>query len=158
MSGRRGLLAGCIATLLAAPLAFAQPSQSPRVKDPGAFVIEALGGSAGSLIGIGLVGVASRCGVEDLRCILLTVGAGGALGAIGATVGTSLAARYTESERSLGGAAAGAVVGTGVGLGVHYLLNRNSDRNLGDKIVVPIFVLSQGILSAVGSRILAGRR
>jgi hypothetical protein len=158
VSGRRAVFAGFIATFLAAPLAFAQPSPSPRVRDPGAFVVEALGGSAGSLIGIGLVGVASRCGVEDLRCILLTVGAGGALGAIGATVGTSLAARYTGSARSLGGAAAGAVVGTGVGLGVHYLLNRNSDRNLGDKIVVPIFVLSQGILSAVGSRILARRR
>jgi hypothetical protein len=158
VSGRRALFAGFIATLLAAPLAFAQPSQSPRVRDPGAFVVEALGGSAGSLIGIGLVGVASKCGVEDLRCILLKVGAGGALGAIGATVGTSLAARYTGSERSIGGAALGAVVGTGIGLGVHYLLNRNSDRNLGDKIVVPIFVLSQGILSAVGSRILGGPR
>jgi hypothetical protein len=34
---------------------------------------------------------------------------------------------------------AGAVIGTGIGLGIHYLLNRESDRNLGDMITIPIF-------------------
>ena len=121
---------------------------------PGAFVLEAAGGTAGSLAGMGIVAVASKCGVEDLACTLLTVGAGGALSAIGATVGTTLVARQTGSNRSVPGALLGSVVGTGVGLGVHYLLNRNSDRNLGDKVVVPIFALAQGVFAAWGSRLL----
>jgi hypothetical protein len=95
----------------------------------------------------------SKCDVEDLACTILTVGAGGALSAVGATVGTTLVARQTGSHRSIPGALGGSVVGTGVGLGVHYILNRESDRNLGDKIVVPIFVLAQGIFAAWGSRL-----
>jgi hypothetical protein len=147
--------------LASAALLGAEPARAQRTDrtgDPKAFVLEILAGSVGSLVGIGIVGLASNCGVDDLRCILLTVGAGGALGAVGATVGTSLAARAMHSPRSAGGAALGAVVGTGVGLGVHWLLNSNSDRNLGDKIVVPIFVLSQGVFATLGSRALARER
>jgi hypothetical protein len=62
----------------------------------------------------------------------------------------------TGNRRSVPGALAGSVVGTGVGLGVHYLLNQGSDRNLGDKVVVPIFALAQGMFAAWGSRV-AGR-
>jgi hypothetical protein len=134
-------------------------AQEPgRLPDPQAFVLEAAAGSVGSLAGIAIVGLTRECGVEELGCIILTVGAGGALGAVGATIGTTLAARATNSPRSVGGAALGALIGTGVGLGVHWLLNRGSDRNLGDKVVVPIFVLSQGIFSALGSRIVGARR
>lgn len=120
----------------------------------GAFVLEAVGGTAGSLVGMGIVAAASNCDVEDLACTLLTVGAGGALSAIGATVGTTLVARQTGSQRSIPGALLGSVVGTGVGMGVHYLLNRGSDRNLGDKVVVPIFALGQGVFAAWGSRLI----
>jgi hypothetical protein len=135
-------------------LAAAQSSER-RITDPKAFAIEAFSGSLGSLFGIGVVGLVSDCGVEDLGCLILSVGAGGVMGAVGATIGTSLAARATNSPRSITGAALGAVVGTGVGLGVHYLLNRMSDRNFDDAAaVVPIFVLSQGIVSALGSRLL----
>jgi hypothetical protein len=133
-------------------------AQQGRSSDPKAFVLEAGSGSLGSLVGRGLIGLSNKCGVEDLACILLKVGAGGALGAVGATIGTSLAARSMNSPRSVAGAALGAVVGTGVGLGFHWLLNRSSDRNLGDKIVVPIFVVSQGIFAALGSRALGSRR
>ena len=128
----------------------------PAGNSSGAFALETLGGIAGSLAGMGIVAVVSNCDVEDLACTLLTVGAGGALSAVGAAVGTTLVARQTGSHRSIGGALGGSVVGTGVGLGVHYILNRESDRNLGDKIVVPIFALAQGIFAAWGSR-LAGR-
>ena len=124
----------------------------------GAFLVEALGGSLGSLAGIAVVGLSAGCGHENLECVILRVGAGGAVGAVGATVGTELAARYTGSKRSVLGAALGAVVGTGVGLGIHALLNQNSDRNLGDPIVVPIFVIAQGAFAAIGSRVLGGAR
>ena len=128
----------------------------PDANSSGAFALEALGGVGGSLVGMGITAVASNCDVEDLACTLLTVGAGGALSAIGAAVGTTLVARQTGSRRSAPGALVGSVVGTGVGLGVHYLLDRESDRNLGDKVVVPIFALAQGIFAAWGSR-LAGQ-
>jgi hypothetical protein len=132
-------------------------AQTPAREDGGPFILEALGGSLGSLVGIGLVGLTSRCGVEDLACGITSVGLGGVLGVVGATVGTLVVARYQESPRSAAGAVLGALVGTGVGLGVHYVLNNNSDRNLGDAVVVPIFVLSQGVLAAAGSRVV-GRR
>jgi hypothetical protein len=132
-------------------------AQAPTREGGGPFIFEALGGSLGSLVGIGVVGLTSRCGVDDLACGITSVGAGGVLGVVGATVGTLVVARYQESPRSTVGAVLGALVGTGVGLGVHYVLNNNSDRNLGDAVVVPIFVLSQGVLAAVGSRV-AGRR
>jgi hypothetical protein len=138
------------AGLLAIPRAQAQ---GVRPDSRGAFALEALGGAAGSLVGFGIVGLTANCGVEDLACVITTVGAGGALGALGATIGTSMVARSTGSRRSVAGAAVGSLVGTGVGLGVHWVLNRNSDRNLGDKIVLPIFVISQGVFAAMGSRL-----
>jgi hypothetical protein len=117
----------------------------------GSVLLEALGGSVGSAVGIGLV-LLSECGVDDLACEILTVGVAGVAGVTGATLGTALVARQTGARHSTMGAVAGAVLGTGVGLGVHYLLNRNSDRNLGDMIVVPIFAISQGLFAAIGGR------
>jgi hypothetical protein len=125
---------------------------------PNSFLIEAVGGSVGSLVGIGLVGLVSHCDVEDLGCIITSVGAGGLVGAICATAGATIAARQTGSNRSVAGAAIGSIVGTGVGLGVHYLLNSGSDRNLGDAIVIPIFVVSQGTLAALGSRLMGSNQ
>jgi len=126
---------------------------APIPNSSGSFVVEALSGSVGSLLGIGAIALTS-CHGDDLGCSIIRVGAGGVVGAVGATIGTTLAAHYTSSRRSVLGAALGAIVGTGVGLGVHYAFNRNSDRNLGDAIVVPIFVLSQGTFAAIGSRML----
>ena len=125
----------------------------------GQFALEALGGSLGSLAGMGVTALATRCDVEDLGCLLGAVGVGGLLGVVGATVGTTLVARQTTSQRSVAGAALGAVVGTGAGLGVHYLLNRGTDRNLDDAaVVLPIFAIAQGTFSALGSRLLGSRR
>lgn len=123
-------------------------------RDPGAYFLEALGGSAGSFIGMGLVGLVSNCGVDDLVCLLKTVGAGGVAGVVGATIGVSLVARATGSKRSIPGAVLGAVVGTGLGVLIHIALDRGTDRNLDDVIVIPIFTVSQGTIAALGSRLL----
>jgi hypothetical protein len=148
-----------ILLLAAASLAAQEPVREVRHRDPAAFAIEAAAGSAGSLIGIAAVGLSHKCGVEDLACLIMKAGASGATGALGATLGSYAAAGYTGNPRSLGGAALGAVLGTGVGLGVHWLLNRASDRNFDDPYaVVPIFTLSQGIVSALGSRVLSRGR
>ena len=151
---RTTLLALGIATTAAAQ----SPTPEPRYRDPAAFAIEAAAGSVGSLVGIGIVGLAHKCGVEDLACLLLKAGASGATGALGASLATYAAAGYTGSPRSFGGALLGAVVGTGVGMGVHWLLNKGTERNLDDPwVVVPVFTLGQGIVSAVGSRLLGKR-
>jgi hypothetical protein len=114
--------------------------------------LEALGGSLGSAAGIGLVVLISDCGVDDLACDILTAGAAGVAGVVGATVGTALVARQTGARYSVAGAALGAILGTAVGLGVHYLVNSNSDRNLDDAIVLPIFAISQGLFAAIAGR------
>jgi hypothetical protein len=136
------------------PFALATTGES---NDSGDFLLEAFAGSLGSLIGISSIGLLVDCGIDDLGCVIMKIGAGGALGAVGATIGTTIAARHNDSRRSVAGAALGAVVGSGVGLGVHYILNEGTDRNLGDAWVVPIFVISQGTIAAIGSRVL-GRK
>lgn len=134
-------------------IALTTTAASPTPNSSGSFVLETVGGSLGSLIGVGAVALTSCVG-DDLGCSIIRIGAGGIAGAIGATLGTTLAAHYTKSRRSVVGAALGSVVGTGVGLGVHYAFNRNSDRNLDNAVVVPIFVISQGTFAAIGSRLL----
>ena len=152
------LRAALLVLVAASGVGAQEPARPMRHQDPAAFAIEAAAGSVGSLVGIGVVGLAHKCGVEDLACLLLKAGASGATGALGASLATYAAARYTGSPRSFGGALLGAVVGTGVGVGVHWILNRGTDRNLDDPwVVVPIFTFSQGITSALGSRLL-GRR
>lgn len=137
-----------------APLAL-QTQSGTGSGDPRDFAIEAGAASLGSLVGIGLVALGTECGVEDLGCMIRKAGASGIAGVAGATIATQLAARQTGSPRSIAGAVLGGAVGTGVGLGVHWLLNEGTDVNLDDGAVVPIFVLSQGIFAALGSRMLA---
>jgi hypothetical protein len=114
--------------------------------------LEALGGSLGSAVGIGAVLLLSECGPDDMACDFISVGVAGAAGVLGATLGTTLVARRTGAKHSVAGAALGAILGTAVGLGVHYLLNNNSDRNLDDLIVLPIFAISQGLFAAILGR------
>ena len=150
----RRLLLCTAAITLAVACAEAQSAGRQSKRDPGAYLLEALGGTAGSFVGMGLVGLVSNCGVDDLVCLLKTVGAGGVAGVVGATVGVSLVARATGSRRSIAGAALGAVVGTGLGVLIHIGLDRGTDRNLDDVIVIPIFTVSQGTIAALGSRLL----
>ena len=114
--------------------------------------LEVLGGSLGSAAGIGAILLISDCGADDLECDIVSASVAGAAGVLGATVGTTLVARQTGAQHSVAGAALGAILGTAVGLGVHYLFNRNSDRNLDDAIVLPIFAISQGFFAAIGGR------
>ncbi len=128
--------------------------QSGGASGSGSFALEALGGSVGSALGMIIVGVSADCDVEDLACLIKTIAGAGALGVVGATAGTILVARRNGSPRSVVGAAAGAMVGTGVALGVHWLLDNNSDRNLDDaEFVIPLFAIGQGTFAALGSRL-----
>lgn len=72
--------------LVAASAATSDAQLAPRpangiVPDsPGALVLESVGASVGSFIGIGAVMLLSDCGVDDLECEILTVGAAGLAG------------------------------------------------------------------------------
>ena len=123
----------------------------------GSIPLEMLAGAAGSALGMAVVALGADCGVEDLACGIRRAAGAGAVGAVGATVAVTLTARATDAPASVLGAGLGALVGTGVGLGVHWLLNAGSDRNLDDALVIPIFAVSQGALAALGSRWLGGR-
>jgi hypothetical protein len=135
-----------IRSVPATPSGLSQPARH------GSLALEVLGGSLGSAIGIGAVVLISDCGVDDLACDIISAGAAGAAGVLGATLGTAFVARQTGAKHSVAGAALGAIIGTAVGLGVHYLINSNSDRNLGDAIVLPIFAVSQGLFAAIAGR------
>ena len=131
--------------------ASALPAPSPQHGRGASFVLEALSGSLGSLAGIS-VGLARRCGVDDMACAFTALGVAGVLGVVGATVGTVTVARSLESPRSTVGAVLGGVIGFGVGL---YVSDQASHRNLGDDLWVPVVSLSQGVLAAAGSRVAA---
>ena len=131
-------------------------SEQGQTSSGEAFFIEAAGGVLGSGLGAGIVLLSTSCGGDDLGCGILKIGSAGLVGAIGATVGTTLAARHTGSRRSVVGAALGAVVGTGAGLAIQYFVTRGRASTLGDRIAAPIIIVSQGVVSAVGSR-LVGR-
>src|SRR3982751_1156884 len=75
-----------------------------------AFFVEAAGGVLGAGLGAGIVLLSTSCGGDDLGCGILKIGSAGLVGTIGATVGTTIAARHTGSRRSVAGAALGAVV------------------------------------------------
>lgn len=175
MTASRASAGAMLALSLAAPLrvAHAQWASTARVvfardvaahggsrqssRGDGSLPVEMLAGVAGSLAGIAIVGLSADCGVDDLACIIQAVAGGGALGAAGATVAVVVAARMTGGSYSWAGAGLGALAGTAGGLGVHWLLNRGTDRNLGDRIVIPIFAVAQGVGAALGSRLLGGR-
>ena len=128
--------------------------QSRRTGNVGMTV---LAGTLGSAAGISSVFILVDCGVEDLGCGIRRAAIAGVAGVVTSTVAVVLSARATRTPYSAPGAFAGALVGTGVGLGLHALINRNSDRNIGDYITLPIFALSQGTLAALGSRLKAAR-
>ena len=131
-------------------------SEQPATSSAESFFVEAAGGVLGSGLGAGIVLLSTSCGGDDLGCGILKIGSAGLVGAIGATLGTTLAARHTGSRRSVVGAALGAVVGTGAGLTIQYFVTRGRASTLGDRTAAPIIIVSQGIVSAIGSR-LVGR-
>lgn len=135
-----------------------EPQGSIRPDSPGALALEAIGGTAGSLVGIGAVLLTSDCNVDDLGCEILSIIGAGAAGVVGSTVATQLVAGHTGSRRSVLGAALGGAVGTGVGLGLHYLINANSDTDLDSDAVIPLFAVSQGVFAALGSRLIGAAR
>ena len=126
-----------------------------------AFVIEAAGGTLGSVAGVALGLAAARidsCDSEDLACILSGLSVGGLGGVVGATLGTVVVGRSFDTRPSTAGAIVGSVVGVAAGLGVVHIITEEASTRLGRVGGVLVFSTTQGLLTALGSRIGASIR
>jgi phosphate/sulfate permease len=120
-----------------------------------AFAIEAAGGVAGSLIGFGVVLLGDDdCDVEDLGCHLERAFLGIALGTLGSAAGTYLAGRAFDTRPSGAGATLGAVVGAAAGIGAWHLFTEELDLVNRTEAAVVVYALTQGVMAALGSRLL----
>jgi hypothetical protein len=119
-----------------------------------AFAIEAAGGIAGSLLGFGLVLLGEDdCGVEDLGCHLENAFFGIALGTLGSAAGTYLAGRAFDTRPSGAGATLGAVVGAAAGIGTWHLFTEELDLVNRTEAAVAVYAATQGVMAALGSRL-----
>jgi hypothetical protein len=141
--------------LLLVPSARADAQRATR-SGASAFAIEAAGATVGSLAGVTLglaVSRIDRCDSEDLACILSGLSVGGVGGVVGATVGTLIVGRQFNTRPSTAGAIVGSIVGVAAGLGVVHLMTEEATIKLGRISGVLVFSATQGLVTAVGSRI-----
>lgn len=125
----------------------------------GAFFVETGGGVLGSLAGVGaglLIFNPDACDNEDIECILQRVTSVGVTSAVGATVGTLISGRLGRTSPSGWGAAIGAIAGVAAGAGAVQLLEEASGTTRGTAVIA--YSVSQGLITAIGSRIGAGIR
>jgi hypothetical protein len=153
-------IAWCIVLALI-PSVASHAQREPR-RGTGAFAIEAVGGTAGSLAGVGLGLAISRandeCGSEDLACQLRQAATTGTVSVIGATAGAFLAGRTATTEPSVAGSLLGAVAGAAAGVGVIHLLTEETKLARNNGTLVVAYSVTQGVVSALGSRIVAAVR
>jgi hypothetical protein len=149
------------ATLLLAVSGSAVHAQraTPAVSGARAFATEAIGGTIGSAAGI-VVGLAiakpNDCpSSDDVACALQRLGITGVIGVAGATVGSNVAGRLAGTRPSLVGALLGAAAGAATGIAVEHLITEELSQQIGDVGTVLLFSITQGILAAAGSRIVA---
>ena len=153
---RTALIAGLLC--LTAASADAQRETKSGVS---AFAIEAAGGTIGSLAGVALglaVAKVDSCDSEDLSCILSGISVGGLGGVIGATLGTVVVGRSAGTRPSAVGAFVGSLIGVAAGVGVVHLITEEASTRLGRVGSVLVFSTSQGLVTALGSRIGASLR
>jgi hypothetical protein len=136
----------------------AQESEGPA--GVAAFGLEAAGAVGGSLVGVGLgilIAQPDDCG-EDLSCTLNDVALVGLSSAVGAAGGDYLVGRLADTDPDLLGAALGAVLGAAAGAGLLKLLEEAGTGANEGAVAVISFSVTQGLLTAAGSRILTAIR
>jgi len=135
-------------------------AQSP-VSGGRAFGVEAGGGIVGSLAGVAVGLAISRpdlCGVDDLECTIKGLGAAGIGSVIGATAGTLIAGRSIGSRPSGIGAFVGSVAGAFAGVGLVHAMTEEANLKLEKPLTIAVYSLTQGIITALGSRFGASLR
>ena len=124
-----------------------------------AFAIEAAGATAGSLLGFGVVYLArDSCGVEDLGCTIKRAGLGIGLSTVGAAAGNHIAGRLGETNPSGWGAVLGAVVGAAAGVGAWHLFTEELDVANNPAAAIAVYAVTQGLITAAGSRLASRSR
>jgi hypothetical protein len=171
IAGKRGARVaptGAIAALLmvvsvsGAPGAGAQETTPAAVTGSRAFATESLGGTVGSAVGIA-IGLAvvrpNRCpSDDDVACALKKLGIVGVIGVAGATIGTVIGGRWVRTRPSSVGAFVGAAAGAAAGIGLEHFVTEEMGQQIGRVGTVVLFSVTQGILAAAGSRLVAGLR
>jgi hypothetical protein len=150
------LLIGSVLLLL--PFRLLEAQRDPR-SGASALAVEALGGTVGSLAGVGagllLTRAVNECESEDLVCNLRRAATTGVASVVGATVGTYVAGRAADTEPSIVGSLLGAVAGAAAGVGVVHLLTEETNVARNNATLVVAFSVTQGIVTAIGSRIVS---
>jgi hypothetical protein len=136
-------------------------AQRSDVSGGRAYAVEAAGGTIGSVAGA-VVGLAisrpDRCGVDDLACTIQGLGAAGIGSVIGATAGTVIAGRRIGSRPSGFGAFAGSVAGAVAGVALVHAMTEEANLKLEQPATVIVYSVTQGLLAAIGSRLVASLR
>jgi uncharacterized membrane protein YfcA len=155
------LLLCCVTLLMLVPSHLLHGQRDQR-SSGSAFAIEALGGVAGSLAGVGAGLLITRavggCESEDLVCNLRRAATTGAAGVVGATAGAYLAGRAGDTEPSVIGSLLGALAGAAAGVGVLHLLTEETSLGDNNATLVVAYSVTQGIVAAIGSRIVSAAR
>ena len=119
-----------------------------------AFLIEAVGATAGSLAGFGAIYLFKNdCDSEDLECILETGGLALVTSTVGAAVGAMLAGNRGDTAPSGWGAVLGAIAGSAAGIGTWHLFTEEINVSNSPAFAIGTYALTQGIVTAIGSRI-----
>jgi hypothetical protein len=152
------MLAGLLLCAVVAAPARAQQAPPPTAQV--AYGVEAAGGVTGSALGFGtvlLLAESNACG-DDLSCVLGHVALALTAASVGSAVGAYAAGRTYDTRPSGPGAVAGALAGAVVGVGVDHLLRDELNVGMGKVATVAVFALTQGVVTALGSRVAAALR
>jgi len=142
------------------PRVTSRVSQSPHPARR-AFLIETIGGTAGSGAGFGLgvlLATIDDCSGDDLSCTLEQAGIALGLSAVGASAGAWLAGEIGHTQPSGWGAILGGLVGVPAGIGVVHLISEDLDWVRSNGVQAAAYALTQGIVTALLSRLGAALR
>ncbi|HEY0673492.1 MAG TPA: hypothetical protein VGD27_14535 [Longimicrobiales bacterium] len=138
----------------AQPLAITQAEESER-SPVVAFVVEAAGASVGSFIGFSIMAELLRknCDFEDVVCEVASAAASAGVATAGSVGGVYLAGRVAHTNPSMLGATIGAVLGAGAGVGMWHFVREEVEIGMSDSGAIALYAVTQGIVTALGSRI-----
>ena len=120
------------------------------------FIPEWAGGTLGSMAGLGLglaIARPDRCGGDDIECVFDRLGTVWLTSSLGAGAGVQIGGRLGKTNPSLTGALIGGVSGAAVGAVALAVLEEASPGTTDGVLGMATFSLTQGLLSALGSRI-----